>query len=702
MADARNPVVSSDLAGDVTVITIDNPPVNALGHAVRAGLVEALAAAKSNPAVKSIVIACAGRTFCAGADITEFGKPPKSPSLQDVIVDIENAGKAVVAAVHGTTLGGGLELAMACHERIAAPGTRLGLPEVKLGILPGAGGTQRLPRLIGPLKAVERIVTGEPMTAQDALADGLIAEIVTGNLVEAAVAMACRLASAPKLPELARNRDDKLAPVRADRSAFDAAVTNLLKRKQGQHSPAACAASVGNSFTLGFDDGIAAERAFFRELVAGDQSKALRHIFFAEREANKIPGLGPDAKPRAIAQAAVIGAGTMGGGITMCFANAGIPVVMIDVTEEAVQRGRGVIEANYRNTVARGGLTEAEAAKRLALISIATTMDKVADADLIIEAAFEEMGIKQKLFAELDRLAKPGAVLATNTSTLDVDVIAAATKRPGDVLGMHFFSPANVMRLLEIVRGKATSPEALSTAMAVARKIAKVPVVSGVCDGFIGNRMLARRSVEAERLMLEGADPMAVDAAVAAFGFPMGPYAMSDLAGLDVGWRIRKGRGHKAPVSDALCEAGRFGQKTGKGYFIYKAGSRAPKSDPEVTAVIEAAAKAAGIERRAIGETEIIERMLYPMINEAARILDEGIALRASDIDVVWVYGYGWPAWRGGPMHYADAVGLKHIAGRLAVYAKQIGDESLEPAPLLARLATSSQTFASIASAGKA
>jgi 3-hydroxyacyl-CoA dehydrogenase len=702
MADARSPVVSSVLTGDVAVITIDNPPVNALGHAVRAGLAEALAAAKSNAVVKAIVIACAGRTFCAGADITEFGKPPKSPSLQDVIVDIENTGKPVVAAIYGTTLGGGLELAMACHERIAAPGTRLGLPEVKLGILPGAGGTQRLPRLIGPLKAVERIVTGEPMTAQDALADGLIAEIATGDLVEAAVVMARRLASAPKLPELARSRDAKLAPVRADRSAFDVAVANLLKRKQGQHSPAACAASVANAFTLAFDDGIAAERAFFLELVGGDQSKALRHIFFAEREANKIPGLGPDVKPRSVAQAAVIGAGTMGGGITMCFANAGIPVVMIDITEEAVQRGRGVIEANYRNTVARGGLTEAEAAKRMALISTATSMDKVANADLIIEAVFEEMGIKQKLFAELDKLAKPGAVLATNTSTLDVDVIAAATKRPGDVLGMHFFSPANIMRLLEIVRGKATSPEALSTAMAVARKIAKVPVVSGVCDGFIGNRMLARRSVEAERLMLEGADPMAVDSAVVAFGFPMGPYAMSDLAGLDVGWRIRKGRGQKAPVSDALCEAGRFGQKTGKGYFIYEAGSRAPRSDPAVTAVIEAAAKAAGIKQRAIGETEIIERMLYPMINEAARILDEGIALRASDIDVVWVYGYGWPAWRGGPMHYADAAGLKHIAERLAVYATQVGDKSLEPAPLLARLAANGQTFASLGSAGKA
>ncbi len=694
---ASSTVVSMAASGDVAIITIDNPPVNALGHAVRAGIVEALERAKADPSVKAIVLACAGRTFCAGADITEFGKPPRAPSLQEVIAAVETIGKPVVAAVYGTTLGGGLELALGCHLRVAAPGTRLGLPEVKLGILPGAGGTQRLPRAIGPIKAVERIVSGEPMTVQEALADGLVQEIVQGDLTQAAVALARSTAASGKQPRLVRDQDDKLAPVRADRSAFDAVVANLLKRKPGQHSPLACAKSVANSFTLSFDDGLAAERAFFRDLVAGDQSKALRHIFFAEREANKIPGLGPDVKPRSVTQVAVIGAGTMGGGITMCFANAGIPVTMIDVTDEAVKRGRGVIEANYRNTVARGGLTAGEAEKRLSLISTSTSMASVANADLIIEAVFEEMAIKQKLFATLDGLAKPGAILATNTSTLDVNVIAAATKRPGDVLGMHFFSPANVMRLLEIVRGKATSPEALSTAMAVARKIAKVPVVSGVCDGFIGNRMLARRSIEAERLMIEGADPMAVDAAAVAFGFPMGPYAMSDLAGLDVGWRIRKGRGAKAPVSDALCEAGRFGQKTGKGYFIYEAGSRTPKSDPEVTAVIEAAAKAAGIKRRAVGETEVVERMLYPMINEAARILDEGIALRASDIDVVWVYGYGWPAWRGGPMHYADAVGLKHIAERLTVYAAQTGDKSLEPAPLLARLAAEGQTFASIA-----
>jgi 3-hydroxyacyl-CoA dehydrogenase len=694
-------VVSFARQGDVAVVTIDNPPVNALGHAVRAGLFDALAAAKSDTAVKAVVIACAGRTFCAGADITEFGKPRREPSLADVIAAIETVGKPVVAAIHGTTLGGGLELALACHVRVAAPGTKLGLPEVKLGILPGAGGTQRLPRAIGPLEALARIVSGEPMTATEAVANGLIQGIAEGDLTQAATGMARLAAASGKMPALLRDRDDKLSTVRADRASFDAKVADLLKRRRGQNAPAACAKAVANALDLPFDAGLAAERALFTELVAGDQSKALRHIFFAEREALKIPGLGPDVKARTVAKVAVVGAGTMGGGIAMCFANVGIPVTMVDVSTEAVTRGRGIIEANYRNTVARGGITAAEADKRVGLISVATTLQEAADADLVIEAVFEDMEIKKKLFTTLDQLAKPGTVLATNTSTLDVDAIAAVTKRQDDILGMHFFSPANVMRLLEVVRAKQTSPEALATAMAVARRINKVAVVSGVCDGFIGNRMLAKRSIEAERLMLEGADPATVDAAVVAFGFPMGPYAMADLAGLDVGWRIRKARGTKAAISDALCEAGRFGQKTGKGYFIYEKGSRTPKSDPEVTALIAATAKSLGIKQRAIGEQEVLERMHYPMINEAARILEEGIALRPGDIDVVWAYGYGWPAWRGGPMHYADTVGLAKIAERLSAYAAQTGDPTMAPAPLLARLAAEGKTFASLAAAAR-
>jgi 3-hydroxyacyl-CoA dehydrogenase len=687
MSNQAGRVVSSTAHGDITVILIDNPPVNALGQAVREGLMRELAAAKSDVAVAGVVIACTGRTFCAGADITEFGRPRVPPSLSDVIEAIEGIGKPVVAAVHGTTLGGGLELAMACHMRIAAPGTRLGLPEVKLGILPGGGGTQRLPRAIGPLKAAERIISGEPMTATEALADGLVQRIADGDLTAAAVNLTRETVASGRMPQLLRDDDHKLAPVRADRATFDAAVAKLLQRKKGQLSPAACAKAVANTLQLPFDEGVIAERAAFTDLVAGD-------IFFAEREALKIPGLGADVTVRAIAKVVVVGAGTMGGGTAMCFANAGLPVTLIDTSDAAVKRGLATIQANYRHTVSRGGLSAPEAEKRLGSITIASTMQAVAGADLIVEAVFEDMAVKQALFADLDAIAKPGAILATNTSTLDVDVIAAATRRPGDVVGMHFFSPANVMRLLEVVRAKATLPDTLATTMAIARRINKTAVVSGVCYGFIGNRMLAKRSVDAERLMLEGADLSSVDAAVVDFGFPMGPYAMSDLAGLDVSWRIRRSRGETAVISDALCEAGRFGQKTGKGYFLYEAGSRIPKPDPEVTALIAAKVKALGLKQRVVGADEIIERMLYPMINEAARILEEGVALRASDIDVVWVAGYGWPAWRGGPMHYADSVGLAAIADRLTVYAAQTGDATLLPAPLLAKLAAEGKTFA--------
>ncbi len=688
--------VSSATADDVVVITIDHPPVNALGHAVRAGLMDAIIAAKTNPTIRAVVIACAGRTFCAGADITEFGKPPQSPSLADVIIAIEGIGKPVVAAVHGTTLGGGLELALACHFRIAAAGTRLGLPEVKLGILPGGGGTQRLPRVIGPEKALAAIVSGESIPVEQALADGLVDQIAKGDLTPVAVAYARAAATFGNSLTLVRDRDKKLAAARADRRAFDKAAAALLARKQGQHAPAACVASVANAFQLPFDEGLVAEGALFASLVAGDQSKALRHIFFAEREANKIPGLSHTVKPRDVTSAAVIGAGTMGGGIAMCFANVGIPITLIDTAIEPLGRGLATIAKNYHNTAARGGISEAEADKRIALISGKVGLASVGTADLIIEAVFEEMGLKRRIFAELDMHAKPGAVLATNTSTLDVDDIAAATKRPSDVLGMHFFSPANVMKLLEVVRAKATSPEALATAMAVSRRIAKVPVVSGVCDGFIGNRMLAKRTTECERLILEGASPEAVDAVILEFGFPMGPFAMGDLAGLDVGWRIRQARGTKAAVADALVEAGRFGQKTGCGYFLYEEGSRVPTPDPAVAKLIADTSTQLGIKRRTIGTQEILERMLYPMINEAARILDEGIALRAGDIDVVWVYGYAWPAWRGGPMHYADSIGLTKIAERLDLYAAQSGDLTLKPTSLLARLALEGKGFASL------
>src|SRR5947207_4288548 len=677
--------------GEVAVVTVDNPPVNALKHEVRAGLVEALGQARDDARIKAAVIACAGRTFFAGADITEFGKPPQAPGLGEVIAAIEAMPKPVVAALHGTAYGGGFELALACHFRVAAPGARVGLPEVKLGLLPGAGGTQRLPRLVGPEKALKMIVTGEPIGAAEAQEDGIIDEIVEGDLTAAATDFARRVVREGRPLRLVRNRDEKLIG-----EGFADAAEALTRRLRGREAPAACVEAVRNAIVLPFDEGLKRESELFRKLVTGDQSKAQRHIFFAEREAARVPGIPEGTKPRPITSGAVIGAGTMGGGIAMCFANAGIPVTIVETGRDLLQKCLDRVAANYRATVSRGGLSADEMERRVGLITGVTELEAVGAADVVIEAVFEEMDLKRGVFSDLDRVAKSNALLATNTSTLDVDEIARATKRPQDVLGTHFFSPANVMRLLEIVRGKATSPEALATAIALGRKIGKVPVVVGNCDGFVGNRMLARRSVESERLLLEGALPQQVDAAVVEFGFPMGPFAMGDLAGLDVGWRIRRARGVRAEVADPLCEAGRFGQKTGKGYYLYESGSRTPTPDPEVEQVVSAASRRLGITRRPIDKQEIVERMIYPMINEGARILAEGIAYRPGDIDVIWVYGYGWPVWRGGPMFYADQVGLAQIRDRLAVYAQRSGDKTLEPAPLLARLAAEGKGFGSL------
>jgi 3-hydroxyacyl-CoA dehydrogenase len=689
---------SVDLRHDrgIAIVTVDNPPVNALKHEVRAGLAEALRRTRDDTAIEAVVIACAGRTFFAGADIAEFGRPPQAPGLGEVITEIEAMPKPVVAAVHGTALGGGFEVALACHWRVAAPTAQAGLPEVKLGLLPGAGGTQRLPRLVGPEKALRMIVTGEPIGAAEALALGVVDEIAEDDLVSAATAFARRAVAEHRPLQRARDRDDKLAPIRADPRPFDEAAAALTRRLRGREAPAACVEAVRNAFTLPFDEGLRREGELFGRLVVGDQSKAQRHVFFAEREAAKVPGMPEGTRPRPIARAAVVGAGTMGGGIAMCFANAGIPVTLIETGADLLQRGRDRIAANYRSTMARGGLDAAEMGRRMGLIGGAVEIGAAAGADVVIEAVFEEMGLKKRVFAELDRIAKPGALLATNTSTLDVDEIARATTRPQDIVGTHFFSPANVMRLLEIVRGRASAPDAIATALALARRLGKVPAVVRVCYGFVGNRMLARRAVEAERLLLEGAAPQQVEAALVEFGLPMGPFAMGDLAGLDVGWLIRKGRGEHAAIEDALCEAGRFGQKTGKGYFRYEAGSRAPLPDPEVEAIIAAAADRLGIVRRSIGPEEIVERMVLPMINEGARILEEGIAARPGDIDVIWVYGYGWPAWRGGPMYYADQIGLGHVRDRLAFYSAQSDDVTLQPAPLILRLAAEGKGFASL------
>ena len=687
--------------GEVAVVIVENPPVNALKYEVRAGILDAFTKANDDASVKAIVLAAAGRTFIAGADITEFGKPPKAPSLIDVIAAIDEIKKPTIAAMHGTPLGGGLEITLACHFRVASPGTRLGLPEIKLGLIPGAGGTQRLPRLVGVEKALDMILSGNPIPVKDALAHGLVDEIIEGDLIAGAVAFARKAIADGRPLRRVRDSDEKLKPFRDNPAKFDEAAANIGKRSAGLDAPRAAIEAVRWTLNVPIDTALKQERDTFIKLMLGDQSKAQRHLFFAEREAAKIPGIAADVKPREIKKAAVIGAGTMGGGISMNFANAGIPVTVIETTEEALERGFNTIAKNYGASVKRRSLAQTDMDKRLSLFTRATSLEAVADADIIIEAVFEEMDIKKKVFTELDRIAKAGAVLATNTSYLDVNAIAQMTKRPQDVLGMHFFSPANVMKLLEIVRGEATAPDVLVTAMALGRKIGKVPVVVGVCHGFVGNRMLSPRQTQAERLLLEGALPRDVDAAAVEFGFPMGPFAMGDLAGLDVGWRIRRALGLRAEIADTLCEQGHFGQKTGKGFYVYEQGSRAGVPNPDVEALIAAASSRLGFKRRPIERQEIIERLVFPMINEGAKILEEGIAARSGDIDVIWIYGYGWPVWRGGPMFYGDQVGVRYIRDQLAHYAAVSGDASLQPAAYLSKLADEGRGFASLAEAAK-
>lgn len=682
--------------GPVAIVTVDNPPVNALKHDMRVKLIEAFRQARVDPAVEAVVLTAAGRTFIAGADITEFDKPPRTPTTGDVIEAIETMPKPVVAALHGTPLGGGLEIALGCHFRIAAPGTKLGLPEIKLGLIPGAGGTQRLPRLVGMPKAMDMILTGNPIPAEQALDIGLIDEVAAGDMRDAGIAFARRVVAEKRPLAKARDRDDKLAALRSTPDQFDELAAPYLKRGRGLDAPKAAIEALRWNLQLPVDEALKRERETFIELRNGDQAKAQRHIFFAEREAAKIAGLPKDVKGRDIKRAAVIGAGTMGGGIAMNFANAGCPVTIVETSDEALKRGLGTIEKNYRSSASRGTMSAEAVEKRMALITGTTDIAAVADADLIVEAVFEDIEVKRDVFTKLDRLAKPDAVLATNTSYLDVNAIADMTARPSSVVGMHFFSPANVMKLLEVVRGAKTSPETLATAMSVGRKIGKVPVVVGVCHGFVGNRMLRVRSVEAERLLLEGALPQDVDGALTEFGFPMGPFAMGDLAGLDISWRMRKAQGAHAEIADQLCEQGRFGQKTGKGFYLYQEGSRTPVPDPEVEQLIIATSHRLGVARRTLDRKEITERLIFPMINEGARILEEGIAQRASDIDVIWVYGYGFPAWRGGPMFYADKIGLRYICDRLAEFVRQTGDRKHEPAPLLARLAAADQGFASL------
>ena len=689
----------------VALLTLDNPPVNGLSFAMRAALGDCVMEALADESITAIVVAGAGRMFCGGADIREFGDPPPpgAASLPAVLDELEASRKPVVAAIHGVAAGGGLEVALACHVRVVATGTRLGLPEVTLGIVPGAGGTQRLPRLIGVEAALDVIVGGKLLPAEQAAAIGIADELVEGNLLEAAIARARHLATDGAPVRRASALDERVAEARAYPEIFDVFRKKMARRARGFDAPYACVESVEAAVALPFAAGMARERQIFERLVASDQSAAQRHAFFAEREATKIPDVPRETQPVPIEQAAVIGCGTMGGGIAMTFANAGIPVTIIDVSEEALDKGLAVVAKNYAATVSKGRLSQAEMDARLACIAGSVGYEDVRGADIVVEAVFERMDLKQEIFRQLDAVCKPDAVLATNTSTLDVNEIAAVTSRPESVIGTHFFSPANVMRLMENVRGVRSSARTIATVMQLAKRLGKVGVLVGVCDGFVGNRMLAPYLREAEFLLEEGALPQQIDRVIYEFGLPMGPFQMSDLAGNDVSWFIRQRQAATRPahlryavVADRICEQGRFGQKTGAGWYRYEPGNRTPVPDPIVEELIAGAAAAAGIARRTVSDDEIVPRCLYPLVNEGAKILEDGIALRAGDIDVVWMHGYGFPRYRGGPMFWADLIGLRTIYDTLSRLHDEHG-EWLEPAPLLKQLAEQGKGFGDVA-----
>ena len=684
--------------GPVAVVTLNNPPVNGLGHALRSGIVAALDQALADPQVQAIVLTGSARAFSGGADVREFGTPKagQEPTLPSVIRALDGATKPVVAAIAGVCLGGGLELALGCHYRVALPDASLGLPEVKLGLLPGAGGTQRLPRLIGLEPALNMIVSGQPVPAKAFAGTPLVHALIEGDLVEGAVAFAAQVAARGE--PLPRARDLKVKQPNAD-AFLQFARNTVAAASKPFPAPLQCVEAVAASLKP-FDEGLQTERTLFQALMQTPESRALRHVFQAERAAAKVPGLPEGTVLRPIARVGVIGAGTMGGGITMNFLNAGIPVVLLEMKQEALDRGLATIRKNYENSMKKGKLKPEQVEQRMGLITPTLEYAALKDADLIVEAVFEEMGVKEAVFRQLDAVAKPGAILASNTSYLDIDRIASFTQRPQDVIGLHFFSPANVMRLLEIVRGAQTAPDVLATSLQLAKQIKKVAVVSGVCDGFIGNRMLARYGAAAQGLINAGALPQQIDGALQKFGLAMGPFRMGDLAGLDIGWATRKRKAAEAGVemkpivADKLCEAGRFGQKTGAGWYRYEAGNRTPLPDSVTEQLIADYRAAHGITPRKISDEEIVERCIFALVNEGARILEEGIAARASDIDLVYLNGYGFPLHRGGPMLYADTVGLPQVVRSLRRFAAEPGaDASWQPAPLLVRLAEEGRSF---------
>ncbi|MES2241627.1 MAG: 3-hydroxyacyl-CoA dehydrogenase NAD-binding domain-containing protein [Pseudomonadota bacterium] len=693
-----------EVHGSVAVITLDNPPVNGLGYATRVGITDSLQKANADAAVKSIVLTGAGKAFSGGADIKEFGSPKAlaEPNLLSVILAVENSSKPVVAAVHSVCMGGGLELALGCHYRIAAPGCNVALPEVKLGLIPGAGGTQRLPRALGVEPALNMIVSGEPVKSEllaqipgQKLFDKMAAS--AESLAQEALAFAQAVSDTRPLP-LVRNLPCK----HPGGDAYFQFARNMVKgMAKNFPAPVKCVDAVEAATKKKFDEGMLFEREIFINLMWTPESKALRHIFAAERAASKIPDVPEDTPKREIKSIAVIGAGTMGGGIAMNFLNAGIPVKMLEMKQEALDKGLATIRKNYEAQVKKGKLKQDKYEQRMGLLSTTLSYDDLKDADLVIEAVFEEMGVKEKVFKELDRVMKPGAILASNTSTLDVNKIAAFTKRPQDVVGMHFFSPANVMKLLEVVRGEKTAKDVLATVMAVSKKIRKTAVVSGVCDGFIGNRMIEQYGRQGGFLLDEGCTPAQVDKAMEKFGMAMGPFRMGDLAGNDIGWAIRKRRYQEKPdmkyskTADLLCEKGRFGQKTGAGWYDYVPGKRDAIPNAEVVKMIEDHRASLGITPRKISDEEIVQRLVYALVNEAAHILEEGIASRASDIDMVYLMGYGFPIYRGGPMNYADQVGLFNVVQSMKRFAQNPLDDAKfwQPAPLLARLAAEGKTF---------
>ena len=681
-----NEVTTLDIKNEVAVITLNSPPVNALSANVREGLNEGVSSAINDESVKSIVIICEGRTFIAGADITEFGQAPKGPSLYEVQDTIENSPKPVIAAIHGTALGGGLEVALTCHYRIAVPSSKCGLPEVNLGLLPGAGGTQRLPRIVGAAKALVMMTSGEHVPAEQCLSMGLVDEMAKeDSLLEDALTFAKKIVSEKRPLVKVRDAEDKIAADKGNNALFADFRKSIARKTRGFLAPEYNIQCIEAAVNKPFDEGLKIEQELFMKLMTGTQSAAQRYMFFAQRQVTKIPDIEPDTEVKDINSVGVIGAGTMGGGISMNFANVGIPVTIIEQSQERLDKGLSIIRKNYENSASRGRITEAQVEERMNLIDGKTSIEALGTQDMIIEAVFENMDLKKDIFKQLDGICKEGAILASNTSALDVNVIAAETNRPEDVIGLHFFSPANVMRLLEIVRGDKTSKSVVASSLAIAKKIQKIAAVVGVCPGFVGNRILAQRQREANKLILEGALPWDIDDALFDFGFPMGPFAMSDLAGLDIGWSKDTSKGES--LRDVLCEAGRLGQKSGKGFYIYDE-NRNKSPDPEVEALIKKFGEERQIRMRdGITKEEILERCLYPMINEGFKILEEGMAIRASDIDIVWTNGYGWPVYEGGPMFYGNTVGFDKVLFWLKKAELELGPE-FKPSAYLEKVVT--------------